>query len=93
MNGVLYRLRSVDMLTDEELQAELAAPLRLRWTPPDAAGEEEPGAALDEGGVEGTPGLDDALPADAPGGVPDAPPVPAPAATPAPAVPPTPPPG
>ena len=44
VNGVLYRLRSVDMLTDEELAAELAAPIRLRWTPPDAAGEEEPGA-------------------------------------------------
>lgn len=52
VNGVLYRLRSVGMLTDEELQAELAAPLRLRWTPPDAIGEEEPGAA-GEGGGEG----------------------------------------
>jgi len=54
VNGVLYRLRSVGMLTDEELQAELAAPLRLRWTPPDAVGEEEPGAdgeeALEQGG-------------------------------------------
>ncbi len=40
------------MLTDEELHAELAAPLRLRWTPPDAAGEEEPGVAAEgEGGA------------------------------------------
>jgi len=43
VNGVLFRLRSVDMLTDEELEAELAAPLRLRWTPADAVGEEDPG--------------------------------------------------
>ncbi|MFN7986402.1 MAG: biosynthetic peptidoglycan transglycosylase [Thermoanaerobaculia bacterium] len=47
VNGVLYRLRSVDVLTDDELAAELAAPIRLRWTPPEAAGEEEPG---DNGG-------------------------------------------
>ena len=46
VNGVLYRLRSVGMLTEEELAAELAAPLRLRWTPPDVEGEAvaEPGA-------------------------------------------------
>jgi hypothetical protein len=55
VNGVLYRLRSVDMLTDEELAAELEAPIRLRWTPADAVGEEEAGAesngalASDEG--------------------------------------------
>jgi hypothetical protein len=42
VNGVLYRLRSVGMLTDEELAAELAAPLRLRWTPPDVEGEAAP---------------------------------------------------
>ena len=45
VNGVLYRLRSVDMLTDEQLEAELAAPIRLRWTPPDTVGEEAPGLA------------------------------------------------
>ena len=55
VNGVLYRLRSVEMLTDAELEAELAAPLRLRWTPPDAAGEESPGG---DGGE--LPGWDDA---------------------------------
>jgi hypothetical protein len=49
VNGVLYRLRSVDMLTDEELAAELAAPLRLRWTPPEAAGEEESAEAAAPG--------------------------------------------
>lgn len=48
VNGVLYRLRSVDLLTDEELAAELAAPLRLRWTPPDAVGEVDPGADGEE---------------------------------------------
>lgn len=48
VNGVLYRLRSVGVLTDEELEAELAEPLRLLWTPPDVAGEEEPGAAGEE---------------------------------------------
>ena len=46
VNACLRRLRSVDALTDEELAAELAAPLILRWTPPDAIVEplEEPGA-------------------------------------------------
>ncbi len=53
VNGVLYRLRSVDMLTDEELAAELTAPIRLRWTPPDAVGEEEPG--VDGGEAAGEP--------------------------------------
>lgn len=48
VNGVLYRLRSVGVLTDEELAAELAEPLRLLWTPPDVAGEEEPGAAEED---------------------------------------------
>lgn len=55
VNGVLYRLRSVDMLTDEELAAELAAPLRLCWTPPEAAGEEAP-AAGDAETVDDPPG-------------------------------------
>jgi len=40
VNGVLRRLASVGMLTDEELKAELETPLRLRWTPADMAGEE-----------------------------------------------------
>jgi hypothetical protein len=48
VNGVLYRLRSVGVLTDEELEAELSEPLRLLWTPPDVAGEEEPGALEDD---------------------------------------------
>jgi hypothetical protein len=48
VNGVLYRLRSVGVLTDEELEAELAEPLRLLWTPPDVAGEEEPGASEED---------------------------------------------
>jgi hypothetical protein len=93
VNGVLYRLRSVDMLTDEQLQAELAAPLRLRWTPPDAAGEEEPGAAVEDDAAAGEP-----VEAEAPetgggpppeGAPPVAPPEPAPAATPAPSPAPT----
>ena len=53
VNGVLHRLRSVGVLTDEELQAELAAPLRLRWTPPDAVGEVEPGIAEEEPPLDG----------------------------------------
>ena len=83
VNGVLYRLRSVEMLTDEELAAELAAPLRLRWTPADAVGEEEPGAAEEdvlpgEGRVSEDP--------DGPMGPPEAKPSPGPGtATPAPA--------
>lgn len=84
VNGVLYRLRSVDVLTDEELQAELAAPLRLRWTPPDAAGEEEAGAE-----DPGEAGLDPGAPLEggadeAPGGaVPESPaPLPPPDAVP-----------
>lgn len=40
VNGVLRRLASVGMLTPEELKTELETPLRLRWTPPDAPGEE-----------------------------------------------------
>jgi hypothetical protein len=36
VNACLRRLRSVGALTDEEYEAELAAPLVLRWTPPDA---------------------------------------------------------
>jgi len=81
VNGVLRRLRSVGMLTDEELEAELAAPLRLRWTPPEVAGEEATGAVVEEGleELEGPP-----EPAGAPepvGGTAAAPgePVPAPA--------------
>ncbi len=96
VNGVLYRLHSVEMLTDEELQAELAAPLRLRWTPPDAAGEEEPGAAA-EG--EGEAGEADAAGAGEPGSggapegapalpVPEPAPVVAPSPSPTPAGPP-----
>ena len=48
VNGVLSRLRSVDVLTDEELAVELAAPLHLLWTPSDTAGEEAPGASEEE---------------------------------------------
>jgi hypothetical protein len=55
VNGVLYRLRSVGVLTDEELEAELAEPLRLLWTPPDVAGEEEPGASEDDLGFPAVP--------------------------------------
>ncbi len=81
VNGVLYRLRSVEMLTDEELAAELAAPLRLRWTPADTVGEEESGAAEEdvlpgEGRVPEDP--------DGPMGPPEAKPLPGPGtATPA----------
>ena len=50
VNACLRRLRSVDALTDEELAAELAAPVVLRWTPPDAVVEPlaEPGATEEE---------------------------------------------
>ena len=81
VNGVLYRLRSVEMLTEEELAVELAAPLRLRWTPPDTAGEEEPGASENGALRDGK-----ALPAEQGGpiGPPEAKPTPEPgAATPA----------
>ncbi len=76
VNGVLYRLRSVEMLTDEELAAELAAPLRLRWTPADTVGEEESGVSEEdilpgEGRVpedpEGAMGPPEAKPPPAPG--------------------------
>ena len=90
VNGVLYRLRSVEMLTDEELQAELAAPLRLRWTPPEAAGEEEPGVTADDDPApgaaappEGAAGAEAASGAEGAGARP-APAEPTPSATPAP---------
>jgi hypothetical protein len=75
VNGVLYRLRSVDILTDEELASELAAPLRLLWTPADATGEEGP---LDE--PDGPIGPPEAMPSPEPD---TAFPVPAAAAVPA----------
>jgi hypothetical protein len=55
VNACLRRLRSVDALTDEELAAELAAPLVLRWTPPDAVIEplEEPGTTEEDALAEG----------------------------------------
>lgn len=71
VNGVLYRLRSVEMLTDEELATELEAPVRLRWTPPDAAGEEEPGAS-ENGATPGAEALPEE-PSPAPGAAPMAP--------------------
>ncbi len=99
VNGVLRRLASVGMLTDEELKAELETPLRLRWTPADVAGEELVAGGAGSGALEpdeealdevGVAPLDPVAPAAA--GDPPAPPVllasPAsapPAASPAPA--------
>ncbi len=53
VNACLRRLRSVDALTDEELAAELAAPLVLRWTPPDALVEPLGGPGLTEDELPG----------------------------------------
>ena len=84
VNACLYRLRSVGALTDEELATELATPVVLRWTPPDAVVEpvEEPGAPED-GLLDGAP-LDDAVegPAVPPPDVALPPPVPSPTVTP-----------